>query len=132
MGDLHRVLVCIKPLSSIALQLCTPINILCTCVKMNVLTHIVSTIHTRIQIYTYKHSTSQDKLRMDTLRCRAYTRQRLKEQETDVKETEVKVLDSHQQLLAVTNENRRYTYPLLVPHHQLFILCTLFLSCMCH
>ena len=50
----------------------------------------------------------QDKLRMETLRCRAYTRQRLREQGREVEEMEGRVLDAQQQLTAVNRENRRY------------------------
>ena len=44
---------------------------------------------------------------MDTLRCRAYTRQHLKEQGKQVESMEGRVLSAHQQLTAITRENMR-------------------------
>lgn len=49
----------------------------------------------------------QDKLRMETLRCRAYTRQHLREQGREVEEVERRVLDARQQLTAINRENER-------------------------
>ena len=49
----------------------------------------------------------QDKLRMETLRCRAYTRQRLREQGREVEGMERRVLDARQQLTAINRENER-------------------------
>ena len=50
----------------------------------------------------------QDKLRMETLRCRAYTRQRLKERGKEVEGMERRVLDASQQLTAINRENKRW------------------------
>ena len=49
----------------------------------------------------------QDKLRRETLRCRAYTRKWLHQQDAEVKEMEEKVAERQQQLSAVLNENKR-------------------------
>ena len=49
----------------------------------------------------------QDKLRMETLHCRAYTRQHLREQGREVEGMERRVLDARQQLTAINRENER-------------------------
>ena len=46
---------------------------------------------------------------MDTLRCRTYTRQRLRKEAEEVGAMEERFLAGHQQLLAVTRENKRYS-----------------------
>ena len=61
----------------------------------------------------------QDKLRMETLRCRAYTRQRLREEGREVEEMESRVLDAQQQLTAVNRENRRLGQG-IYPHSHCF------------
>lgn len=45
---------------------------------------------------------------MDTLRCRAYTRQHLRKQKREVAAMEQRVLDANQQLTAVNRENHRW------------------------
>ena len=45
---------------------------------------------------------------MDTLRCRAYTRQRVRQQCEEVGNLEERVMEAHQKILAINNENKRY------------------------
>lgn len=47
---------------------------------------------------------------MDTLRCRAYTRQRVRQQCEEVGSLEERVVEAHQKILAINNENKRYYY----------------------
>ncbi|XP_064403588.1 227 kDa spindle- and centromere-associated protein-like isoform X2 [Halichondria panicea] len=49
----------------------------------------------------------QEKLRMESLRCRTYTRQRLRERVIEVEEMEMRVVEARKQLAAITNENER-------------------------
>lgn len=50
---------------------------------------------------------SQEKFRIDSLRCRAYTRQRLRERVVEVEDMEKRVAEAKKQLTAITNENQR-------------------------
>lgn len=51
----------------------------------------------------------QEKLKMDTLRCRAYTRQRVWQYTREVDKIEKQVVEVTQKLTAIDNENRRYS-----------------------
>ncbi len=44
---------------------------------------------------------------MESLRCRTYTRQRLRERVIEVEEMEMRVVEARKQLAAITNENER-------------------------
>ena len=50
----------------------------------------------------------QEKLKMDTLRCRAYTRQKVIQRTKQVDRLEKQVTEATQKINAVSEENKRY------------------------
>lgn len=62
---------------------------------------------------------------MDTLRCRAYARHRLRQQTREVGDMEEKVVAAHQQLNAINKENRRCTkeWDCILPLNRLIPCC---------
>ena len=60
---------------------------------------------------------------MDTLRCRAYTRQRVRQQCEEVGSLEERVMEAHQKILAINNENKRYMH-----HAQTYFMMLMFIA----
>lgn len=59
--------------------------------------------HTIYYIIFFK----QEKLKMDCLRCRAYTRQRLRKQDKGVEEMEKQVVEATKKLSVINGENKK-------------------------
>lgn len=70
----------------------------------DVYTHVHTHVHYSLLVYS---PVLQEKLRMESLRCRAYTRRHIHEREVEVGEMEKRVAEAKKQLAAIINENER-------------------------